>query len=204
MRSLRARRRPMSALSSTRRRLRWLAAVGLGLAAFFALDTSATLAATPPMRASDWKSIKQVIAAQRAALIAGDGEKAFGYATPAIRAQFGDADTFMAMVQVGYPALLTARYTQFLEGAVIDGLIIQPLRLVDADNSVRVALYTMEKQKTGAWRISGCRIGPSTIQAAQSINEWIDEWRHEWRLQRHSPAPPLQAIRSTASSKRLA
>jgi Domain of unknown function (DUF4864) len=200
MRSLRVRRRPMSARSWTRHRLRSLAAVVLGLAAFFALGTSAALAATPPMRASDWKSIKQVIAAQRAALVAGDGEKAFGYATPAIRAQFGDADIFMAMVQAGYPALLTARYTQFLEGAVIDGLIIQPLRLVDADNSVRVALYTMEKQKTGAWRISGCRIGPSTIQAAQLINEW----RNEWRLQRRTPMSPAQAIRSTASSKRLA
>ena len=178
MRSLRARCRPMSALSSTRPRLRWLAAVGLGLAALFALDTSAAVAATPPVRASDWKSIKQVIAAQRGALIAGDSEKAFGYATPAIRAQFGDADTFMAMVQVGYPALLTARYTQFLEGAVIDGLIIQPLRLVDADNSVRVALYTMEKQKTGAWRISGCRIGPSTIQAAAPLESPAGHDRH--------------------------
>ena len=166
MRSLRAGHQPMSALSSVHHRFRSLAAVGLGLAVLFALDTSVALAATPPMRASDWKSIKQVIAAQRAALVAGEGEKAFGYATPAIRAQFGDADIFMAMVQTGYPALLTARYTEFLEGAVIDGLIIQPLRLIDADNSVRVALYTMEKQKNGAWRISGCRIGPSTIQAA--------------------------------------
>jgi len=190
----------MSALWSLHHRLRSLAAVGVGLAVFFALDTSAALAATPPMRASDWKSIKQVIAAQRAALIAGKGEKAFGYATPAIRAQFGEADIFMAMVQVGYPALLTARYTEFLEGAVIDGLIIQPLRLVDADNSVRVALYTMEKQKNGAWRISGCRIGPSTIQAAL----WINEWRNEWRPQRRSSVSPLRAIRSTASSKRLA
>jgi len=196
MRSLRAGRQPMSALWSLHHRLRSLAAVGVGLAVFFALDTSAALAATPPMRASDWKSIKQVIAAQRAALIAGKGEKAFGYATPAIRAQFGEADIFMAMVQVGYPALLSARYTEFLEGAVIDGLIIQPLRLVDADNSVRVALYTMEKQKNGAWRISGCRIGPSTIQAA--------EWINEGRPQRRSSMSPLRAIRSTASSKRLA
>src|ERR1700736_743832 len=168
MRSLRAGRQPMSAHWSLHHRLRSLAVVGVGLTVFFffALDTSVALAATPPMRASDWKSIKQVITAQRAALIAGEGEKAFGYATPAIRAQFGEADIFMAMVQVVYPALLTARYTEFLEGAVIDGLIIQPLRLVDADNSVRVALYTMEKQKGGAWRISGCRIGPSTTQAA--------------------------------------
>jgi hypothetical protein len=156
----------MSGRVSRRRRLRWFAAMSLGLAAFSLLGTSAALAATPQMRTSDWKAIKQVISAQRAALIAGEGEKAFGYATPAIRAQFGDADIFMAMVQVGYPALLTARYTEFLEGAVIGGLIIQPLRLIDADNSVHVALYTMEKQKNGAWRISGCRIGPSTVQSA--------------------------------------
>lgn len=167
MRSLRAGRQSMSGRASRHYRLRWSAAMSLGLAAFLSLDTSAALAATPQVRASDWKSIKQVISAQRAALIAGDGDKAFGYATPPLRAQFGDADTFMAMVHLGYPALLTARYTEFLEGAVIDGLIIQPLRLVDADNSVRVALYTMEKQKNGAWRISGCRIGPSTVQAAQ-------------------------------------
>jgi len=167
MRSLRAGRQSMSRRAPRHLRLRWFAAMSLGLAAFFSLDTSAALAATPQMRASDWKSIKQVISAQRAAFIAGDGDKAFGYATPPLRAQFGDADTFMAMVHLGYPALLTARYTEFLEGAVIDGLIIQPLRLIDADNSVRVALYTMEKQKNGAWRISGCRIGPSTVQAAQ-------------------------------------
>jgi Domain of unknown function (DUF4864) len=167
MRSLRAGRQSMSGHAPRHHRRRWFAVMSLGLAAFFSFDTSAALAATPEMRASDWKSIKQVISAQRTALIAGDGDKAFGYATPPLRAQFGDADTFMAMVHLGYPALLTARYTEFLEGAVIDGLIIQPLRLIGADNSVRVALYTMEKQKNGAWRISGCRIGPSTVQAAQ-------------------------------------
>jgi len=137
--------------------------LGLGLAVFFASDTTA---ADPELRASDWKAIKQVIAAQRAALVAGDKDKAFSYATPALRAQFGDPTTFMAMVHLGYPALLTARYTEFLDGAVIDGLVVQPLRLIDADNSVRLALYTLEKQQNGTWRISGCRIGSSTVQAA--------------------------------------
>jgi hypothetical protein len=190
----------MSIRASRQHRLRWLAVLelglALGLAAFFALHTTTTLAAAPEMRASDWKAIEQVIAAQRAALIAGDGDKAFGYATPALRAQFSDTDTFMVMVRVAYPALLTARYTEFLEGAVIDGLIIQPLRLIDADNSVRVALYTLEKQEGGAWRISGCRIGPSTVQAAQLRPQRRPQWR--------SSAPPSLAMRSTASSKRLA
>jgi hypothetical protein len=114
---------------------------------------------------AQWKSIQRVISQQRAALVAGDGAKAFGYASPGTQAQFGDAATFMTMVRTGYAPLLTARYVEFLEGAVIDGVVIQPLRLIDADNTVRVALYTMERQKSGIWRISGCRIAPSTVQA---------------------------------------
>ena len=39
-------------------------------------------------------------------------------------------------------------------------------RLIGADNTVSVALYTLEKQKNGRWRIAGCRIAPSTVQAA--------------------------------------
>ena len=117
------------------------------------------------LSASQWKAIQGVISAQRAALIAGDGKKAFAYASPGIQALFGDAITFMMMVHAGYAVLLTARYVEFLEGAVIDGTIIQPLRLIDADNTVRVALYSMEKQNNGTWRVSGCRIAPSNVQA---------------------------------------
>ena len=70
------------------------------------------------------------------------------------------------MVRDGYGALIAARYTEFLEGAVIDGSVIQPLRLIAPDNSVRVALYTMEKQTDGRWKIAGCVLAPSTVQAA--------------------------------------
>jgi len=115
---------------------------------------------------AEWKAIQRVIAEQRNALIDGNATKAFGYATDGIKHQFGDADTFMSMVRTGYAPLLTARYVEFLEGAVIDGLVIQPLRLIGADNTVSVALYTLEKQKNGRWRIAGCRIAPSTVQAA--------------------------------------
>jgi len=114
---------------------------------------------------AEWTAIQRVIEAQRAALRDGRAEQAFSYAADGIREQFGDADTFMAMVREGYGALLTARYTEFLEGAVLEGRVIQPLRLVDPDNSVRVALYTM--QKDGArWRIAGCVIAASTVKAA--------------------------------------
>jgi hypothetical protein len=150
--------------ASTRRHtVLWLMSLLCALGAAWSIPPSN--AAKPAVGAADWKAIKTVIAEQRSAFLAGDAGKAFGYASPGIREQFSDAATFLAMVRAGYSALLTARYIEFLEGAVIDGIVVQPLRLVDTDNTVRVALYTMEKQKNGIWRISGCHIAPSTVQA---------------------------------------
>jgi hypothetical protein len=149
--------------SARRHAMPWLMTVLCSLGAVCPITPST--AADLAVRSADWKAIRTVIAQQRSALLAGDAGKAFGYASPGIKAQFGDAATFLAMVRAGYPALLTARYVEFLEGAVIDGTVIQPLRLIDPDNTVRVALYTMEKQQNGNWRISGCHIAPSTVQA---------------------------------------
>jgi hypothetical protein len=70
------------------------------------------------------------------------------------------------MVREAYSPLLAARYTEYLEGAVIEGVVVQPLRLIAPDNTVLVALYTVERQHGGGWRITGCQIAPSTVQAA--------------------------------------
>ena len=137
-----------------------------GLAAVAVACWIGAAAAQSAPTPAEWQAIQEVIAAQRAAIIAGDADKAFGFASPGIQRQFGDAASFLAMVDAAYAALESARYVEFLEGAVIDGIIVQPLRLIDADNTVRVALYTMERHADGNWRISGCRIAPSTVRAA--------------------------------------
>ena len=137
----------------------WLSLVAcLWLGAAGAADTT--------LPGAEWQAVQHVIAAQRTAIVARDADKAFSYASPRIRQQFGDAATFLSMVDAAYAPLASARYVEFLEGAVIDGLVVQPLRLIDADNTVRVALYTMERQRDGSWRIAGCQIAPSTVRAA--------------------------------------
>jgi hypothetical protein len=123
------------------------------------------VAAERKLARSEWRAIRKVIMHQLAALRAGDGARAFAYASPGIQAQFGDAASFLLMVRSAYAALLVARYTEFLDGAQVDGMVIQPLRLVAPDNTVLVALYTLEKLP-GGWRINGCRLAPSTVQAA--------------------------------------
>jgi hypothetical protein len=137
--------------------------------ALVALFTCAAAFAAPPagttLPKDEWTAIRKVIGDQLVALKAGDGAKAMTYAAPGIRKQFGTPENFMRMVRDGYAALLTARRTQFLEGAVIDDAIVQPLRLVLPDDSVLVALYQMQKQRDGQWRIAGCLIAPSTVQS---------------------------------------
>ena len=145
-------------------------AIALAAAMFVLLLPAMVAAQSPPpvsaMRAAEWKAIEAVIREQLAAMKAGDGAKAFAHAAPAIRKQFGTPENFLAMVRGGYGALVAARYTEFLEGAVVDGNVIQPLRLIAPDNTVQVALYAMQKQPDGSWKIAGCALAPSTVQAA--------------------------------------
>jgi hypothetical protein len=139
------------------------------LAAAMLVTTLAAVAAPPPgaptLPATEWQAIRQVIDDQLQALKAGDGAKAMTFAAPGIRAQFGTPENFLRMVREGYAPLLTARHTQFLEGALIDGTTIQPLRLVLPDHTVLVALYHMQRLADGRWRIAGCALAPSTVQA---------------------------------------
>ena len=115
--------------------------------------------------ASKWTAIRQVIDNQLEALRRGDAIGAFSFAAPGIRERFGDAPTFLAMVRESYAALLDARYTEYLDGAVVDDTTIQPLRLVMNDDTVFVALYQMRKGDDGRWRVAGCVIAPSTLRS---------------------------------------
>jgi len=148
------------------------AALACGVIAAFAppavsaADAQAATAADAKPGPRDWTAIRKVIGDQRTALRKDDGARAFAFATRELRAQFGSVENFMRMVHAGYQPLIDARYVEFLEGAVVDGSVIQPLRLVLADGNVLVALYTMQKEDDGRWRIAGCMLAPSTVRAA--------------------------------------
>ena len=156
-------------------RLRWPAALALlallappaaiDRAVAQSNDAAAAAAAHAALSPAEWDAIRKTIGEQLAALRAGDAARAYTFASPGIRERFQDAPTFMRMVQDSYAPLLDARYTEFLEGAVIDGRTIQPLRLVLANDTVLVALYEMQRDETGRWRIAGCALAPSTLRS---------------------------------------
>ena len=77
---------------------------------------------------------------------------------PSIRERFGTPETFMAMVRTGYPVVYRPQSVQFEAPAVVDGEVIQPVRMTDADGQAWIAFYPMQRQADGAWRINGCQL----------------------------------------------
>ncbi len=135
-----------------------------GLAGLFA--SGAASADEDSIDAQDRVKIQAVISSQLRAFQRDDDVIAFSYTTPTVRRKFGSPQAFMAMVRRGYETLYHHRSTQFLEAVVLEGSVVQPVRIVTVDGEVIVALFTMEQQADEDWRVSGCEIAESTVQAA--------------------------------------
>jgi hypothetical protein len=113
----------------------------------------------------DRAAIRSVIAAQLAAFQADDGERAFGFASPAIQQQFGTPSNFLAMVSTAYGPVYRPREVRFGELAVVRGEPVQLVLLVGPDLEVVNAFYAMQQQADGSWRINGCMLEPAADEA---------------------------------------
>jgi hypothetical protein len=136
---------------------RWLLSLGLALAA----GAAAAQAVPPP----DARAVREVIEAQLKALAADDAVRAFSYASPTIRTQFGDAATFMAMVRSGYPMVLRPAATAFFQPEAADGAgmqVVQVVQLRDRAGRAWRATYEVQRQTDGHWRINGCVVQADT------------------------------------------
>jgi hypothetical protein len=118
-------------------------------------------AAGPAVASADVRAVRAVIEGQLAALARDDAAAAFGYAAPRIRAQFGSAERFVEMVRGGYPAVVRPASVAFMLPEWFDGELIQGVQLADAQGGQWLAIYRMERQPDGAWRIAGCELRPS-------------------------------------------
>lgn len=122
--------------------------------------------ATQALTRADRSAIQSVINLQLRALASDDDAGAFALAAPDVRRQFGTAEAFTEMVRKGYQPLLRNQSTAFLEAAIIDDDVIQPMRIINRDGTVLIALFSMERQTNGDWRVYGCQLTPSDLQAA--------------------------------------
>jgi hypothetical protein len=109
--------------------------------------------------AADKAEFQRIITAQITAFKADDGPAAYDFAAPVVRNIFPTPEIFMTMVKQGYPQVYRPQSFNFTE-ALIDpmGRPAQKMIVVGPDGKSYIALYSMEKQPDGTWRISGCTL----------------------------------------------
>jgi hypothetical protein len=123
----------------------------------FLLGSSALAA---EIGAPDQDAIRTAIEGQIDAFKRDDGVAAFAYASPRIQAIFKTPETFMGMVRKDYEAVYRPKLVSFRDLETIEGKLIQPVLVVGPSGVPVTALYIMERQSDGSWRIGGCVIVP--------------------------------------------
>lgn len=118
---------------------------------------AADMALPHDLGAADRAAIELVIRQQLIAFRTDDAEAAFEQTSPRIRQKFGTPAAFLALVRSKYAALYRPRSVEFgvLTGSEPGGPV-QCVFVVGSDNRPSVALYRMELQPDGQWKISGC------------------------------------------------
>lgn len=126
-----------------------------------------SLASTALAQAGDAevKAARNTIEMQMDAFRAGDGVRAYSYAAPTIQNIFRTPDVFMNMVTNGYPPIRNPQQYSF--GAVeeaANGTIAQRVMVTGPDGKEYEALYQLQRQPDGMFRIIGV-----SLKAANTI-----------------------------------
>jgi Domain of unknown function (DUF4864) len=113
------------------------------------------------LTAADRIAIRAVIDRQLEAFRLDDAASAFALASPDIRARFSSPENFLIAVKTFYEPVYRPRRTGgFTRLYIIDGYPTQPVLLVGPGGDYVVALYTMQRQPGGDWKILGCSLIP--------------------------------------------
>jgi len=108
---------------------------------------------------SDRGAIRTVIEEQLDAFHRDDASTAFALAAPGIQRMFQSAERFLFMVKRGYQAVYRHARVEFREIQHIEDVgPVQSVYVEGQDGGSVMALYPMERQPDGSWRINGCHL----------------------------------------------
>jgi Domain of unknown function (DUF4864) len=135
---------------------RRLTLIALSLLALFACPLCLSAQTVTDAEAQEFE---RVITSQLNAFNADDGATAYGFAAPAIKQMFPSPEIFMSMVKKGYPPVYRRQSYSFGRiGNEMGGAPTQHVTIVDVSGKIWTALYAMERQPDGSWKIIGCQL----------------------------------------------
>jgi hypothetical protein len=110
----------------------------------------------PAAAEEDVATAQAVIRSQEDAFSRDDAAAAYTFAAPGIKSMYQTPDTFMFMVRDGYAPVYRHRSFEFGEAKSYEGNIYQQVHIIDANGDAWEALYTLEPQADGTFKISAC------------------------------------------------
>ena len=125
---------------------------------FAGLFSACASAQAQELSKDDALAIRTVVTEQLDAFRRDDVERAFSLATSGIQAKFGSPEAFMEMVRTGYPVVYRPGSVHFAEPEILEGIVVQPVRMTDDEGRAWIAVYPMQRQPEGGWRIDGCEL----------------------------------------------
>ena len=114
------------------------------------------------LSAKDQKQIIEVVQGQLNAFAQDDAAKAFSFAAPNIRHLVGSAENFLEMVRTQYEIVYRPSSTTFMQPTGEAGEAVLKVRMTDEDGDTWITTYTLQKQKSKVWRITGCAVDEAT------------------------------------------
>ena len=126
--------------------------------------TAILLAACVPGFAgeAEVKAAQTVIDGQIKAFLADDGALAYSYAAPGIQRIFPTVESFMGMVTGAYaPVRRPQRYDFGKVEEPTGNSVVQQVLIVGPDGKDYEAVYTLERQPDGTFKITGCSLRAS-------------------------------------------
>ena len=114
-----------------------------------------------PVRAesADQKAFEAVISGQLEAFKKDDGQAAYSFAAPIVKGIFPNAETFMGMVKRGYEPIY--KNSKYVFGDLKTDTLGRPAQhvIITASDGERYeAVYAMQQQPDGSWKIAGVQM----------------------------------------------
>jgi len=102
------------------------------------------------------RAAQDVVGQQLRAFQSGDDARAYSFAAPTIKRIFPTLESFMGMVKNGYSPVAKPQSFEFSRAEErADGQIALEVKIVGPDGKDYRALYTLERQPDGTFKITG-------------------------------------------------
>jgi hypothetical protein len=101
---------------------------------------------------------RSIITQQIQAFLDDDAEKAYSFASPAIQTKFQNKDIFFSMVKKSYGPVYRPGNYAFGRSKAAGDYFYQEVIISGVDGKDRTAVYGLQKQPDGSYRINGVQI----------------------------------------------